>query len=140
MAHTLSERGLRQRLRELAPEIERRQKETARRELRHANLIVAIWNKRAQRKLPPSYFPAIGTALAAKRPILEVYCPGCRTIGEVDLREQDFPPAAPVSALIPKLSCRRCCPNPPFAVLVGLKEHKSLGQRRWIPAPRRPIY
>jgi hypothetical protein len=139
MAHTISDRRARDRLKELDPEAYLEQRERPHRERLHARLVVAIWNKRARRNLPPSFFPAIGTALVAKAPILEVYCPGCRTIGEVDLREQDYPPAAPISALIPKLSCRRCCPNPPFATLVALKPHNTLGQRRWIPAPKRPI-
>jgi len=49
--------------------------------------------------------------------MLDVLCPGCRTIGRIDLRNIDVHPDAPISALIRKLSCRRCSPNPPFAVL-----------------------
>jgi hypothetical protein len=44
MAHTISERKLRQRLKEFAPERERQ----TRRELRHAQRILELWNKRAR--------------------------------------------------------------------------------------------
>src|SRR5262245_14519088 len=104
MAHTISERRRRERLKELDPKGWREQHARPRRELRHAKLIVAIWNKRAQRGRRTSYFPTIATAIAAKAPILEVLCPGCRTIGRVDLCEHDLHPAAPISALILRLS------------------------------------
>jgi hypothetical protein len=48
--------------------------------------------------------------------------------GTVDLRDVDMHPNAPISALVPGLSCRRCCPNPPFAVLGELKP--APGERR----------
>jgi hypothetical protein len=56
-----------------------------------------------------------------------VLCPGCQTVGTVDLRTLDYDQDAPISALIPKLSCRRCCPDPPFACIVGLRR----GAARW---------
>jgi hypothetical protein len=62
-------------------------------------------------------FPTVDTALAARTPVFEVTCPGCQTIGSVDFRDYDIHGDAPISALIPRLSCQRCCPNPPFAVL-----------------------
>jgi hypothetical protein len=58
MAHTISERRLRQRLKEFAPERERR----TRRELRHAQRIVELWNKRAAAGRRPSFYPTISTA------------------------------------------------------------------------------
>lgn len=41
----------------------------------------------------------------------------------VDIRRfaEAHHPRAPISMLIPKLSCGRCCPNPPLAVLVELE-------------------
>jgi hypothetical protein len=140
MAHTISERRRLERLKEMEPELYREMMAAPRREVAHAQRLVWLWNKRAARGRPTSFYPTFATAKAAGRQILQVFCPGCRTIGEVDLRAHDFHAAAPISALIPKLSCRRCSPNPPLAVLIALAEHKTLGQRRWIPAPRRPIY
>lgn len=123
MAHTISERRRQQRLRELAPELIREE----RREIMHAKRLVAIWNMRAQLGRRQTFFPTIGTAIAAETPILEVVCPACLVVGEIDIRKLDRHPDASLSSLIPALSCRRCCPNPPFARLIGL-----LGAvRRW---------
>jgi hypothetical protein len=38
----------------------------------------------------------------------------------VDVRTLDRDPMVSISGLIPSLSCRWCCPNPPFAKLLGL--------------------
>lgn len=104
-------------MRELDPKGWREQQERPRREALHARRLVALWNLRVRLKRKATFFPTIGTALAARRPVLDVICPGCQTIGRVDLRRVDMHPNAPISALIPRLSCRRCCLNPPFAVL-----------------------
>ncbi len=32
------------------------------------------------------FYPTIGAAIAAERPWLTFHCPGCRVIGQVDLR------------------------------------------------------
>ena len=82
MAHSLSERRMRERIRALAPEIERR----AWREVRHARRIVELWNTRAERGLKPSFYPTIETVLRAEMPILDVLCPACQTVGDVDIR------------------------------------------------------
>lgn len=86
----------------------------------YAGRIVALWNARAARGRPPAFFPTIGTALVAGRPLLRFLCPACRQVGAVDLRRFDQHPDASISSLIPKLSCSRCCPNPPFARLLEL--------------------
>jgi hypothetical protein len=117
MAHTISERKRQQRVRELAPELAR----VARRELRHARRIVELWNRRAQAGRKPSFYPTIRTALAAQMPILDVLCPACRTVGSVDIRTLERHPGMAISGLIPSLSCRFCCGNPPFAKLIGLR-------------------
>lgn len=117
MPHTISERRLRQLTRELSAERER----ITRRELRHARRIVALWNKRAQAGRKPSFYPTIRTALAAETPILDVLCPACRTVGTVDIRTLKRHPGMAISGLIPSLSCRFCCDNPPFAKLIGLR-------------------
>src|SRR5258705_10038783 len=121
MAHTISERRRRERLKELYPEQWREQQERPRRERLHAMRIVDLWNKRAQAGRPVSFFPTVETAIAAKIPMVDVHCPACQTIGSVDLRKLDVHPMMAISGLIPRLSCRRCCPNPPFAKLAGLR-------------------
>ena len=123
MAHTISERRMRERIRELAPELTRR----SRQEIRHATRIVELWNKRAQFGRQPSFFPTIGTVLAANMPILDVLCPACQTVGSVDIRALDRHPDMAISGLIPSLSCRFCCNNAPFAKLIGLRK----AERRW---------
>ena len=117
MAHTISERKRQQRIRELASERER----VARREVQHARRIVELWNKRAQAGHKPSFYPTIRTVLAAEMPLLDVLCPACRTIGSVDIRTLKRHRGMAISGLIPSLSCRFCCDNPPFAKLIGLR-------------------
>ena len=126
MAHTVSDRRLRARLQEFQGDQLAAAKRLGIRELRHARRLVALWNKRAERGVRPSFYPTIRTAIAAGAPIVEALCPGCQTIGSVDLRKLDHHPAAAISSLIPRLSCQRCCPNPPFAKLVGLKPSPPL--------------
>ena len=50
---------------------------------------------------------------------LWVRCPACRTTNAIDLRTFDRHRDAPVTILIPALSCRFCRPNAPFAELSG---------------------
>ena len=66
------------------------------------------------------------TALRAGCRWLTFICPGCQQVGEVDLVQFDFHPHAPITALIPKLSCTRCCPNPPHARLLRLTRHLAM--------------
>lgn len=117
MAHTISERRRQQRARELAGDAIRQQ----RRELTHARRLIALWNLRAKLGRRLTFYPTVGAAIAAQTPILECVCPGCQVVGEVDLRKVDRHPDASLSSLIPALSCKRCCPNPPFAKLIGLR-------------------
>ena len=71
---------------------------------------MAIWNLRAKRGRRVTFFPTIGTALAANTPILEVLCPACQTVGEVDIRKRSAPrrvavvvdPVAVVPDVLPK--------------------------------------
>jgi hypothetical protein len=86
-----------------------------------ARKVVEIWNARTELL----FYPTFRTALAAGLPWLEYLCPACRQVGELDLREVDRHPEASISTLIPQLSCRRCCPNPPFAELIRLKARST---------------
>ena len=85
-----------------------------------------FWNARTELL----FYPTFRTALVAGLPWLEYMCPGCRQVGELDLREVDRHPEASISTLIPQLSCRRCCPNSPFAELIRLKA-RSLSSQAW---------
>ena len=78
--------------------------------------VIDIWNARAE----PLYWPTFKTALRAGCRWLTFLCPGCQQVGEVDLAEFDYHPNAPITALIPELSCSQCCPNPPHARLLRL--------------------
>ena len=49
-----------------------------------------------------------------------------QVVGEVDLRTLDRHPAMSIGGLIPNLSCQRCCPNPPFAKLIGLNPEPAM--------------
>ena len=104
--------------------IERAEQERGQRELGRyavqAEKLVAIWNSRAARRARPSFYPTIETALLAGAPWLAYQCPSCQLIGDVDLRTLDRHPLMAISGLIPSLSCRWCCSNPPFAKLIGL--------------------
>ncbi|MDO8875729.1 MAG: hypothetical protein Q8M24_14685 [Pseudolabrys sp.] len=92
-----------------------------------AQRIIAVWNDRARRGKPAEYFPTFATALAAHCWRVTYCCPGCRQMGSADLRQyaDAHHPRAPISALIPKLSCERCCPNPPLATLIELGDPHS---------------
>ncbi len=85
-----------------------------------AKRLVETWNARQLGHMPPLFSPTIGAALAAKHWFLWVRCPACRTTSGVDLRRLDWHRDAALTALIPKLSCRGCRPNAPFAELLKL--------------------
>jgi 5-formyltetrahydrofolate cyclo-ligase len=89
-----------------------------------AQKVVSIWNARAE----PLFYPTFKTALRAGYRWLTYMCPACRQVGETDLTEWDYHPDASISALIPKLSCSRCCSNPPHAQLVQLHRWPVVGQ------------
>ena len=106
-------------------ERERRQRDLGR-DVVQAEKLVAVWNSRAARKARPSFYPTIETALLAGAPWLAYQCPSCQLIGDVDLRTLDRHPMMAISGLIPSLSCRWCCSNPPFARLVALTAESTV--------------
>jgi hypothetical protein len=91
-----------------------------------ARKLVAIWNTRACRGARPSFYPTLETVMLAGTPWLSYMCPACRTVGEVDVSTLDRHPAMSISGLIPSLSCRWCCDNPPFAKLLELTPHSTI--------------
>jgi len=66
------------------------------------------WNTRLSSGGDPDPSPSLGTALTGGFRWLQVVCPDCRTLGEVDLALLDRHPEASISSLVPSLSCRRC--------------------------------
>ena len=90
------------------------------RETAFAGKVVDIWNARLGRGAEMFFAPTIGGAIAGGHPWLSFYCPGCQTVGEVDLRKADRHPGASLESLIASLSCTRCQPMPPFVKLIGL--------------------
>ncbi len=91
-----------------------------RREIAFAGKIVDIWNSRLGRGAEMFFSPTIGGAIIGGHPWLSFYCPGCQTVGEIDLRKTDRHRNASLQGLIPALSCTRCQPLPPFVRLIGL--------------------
>ncbi len=91
------------------------------REAVKARKVIDIWNRRLARGVRALYFPTLETAIAAGTPVLSFMCPACRQCGELDLRTIDRHRAMTISGLIPQLSCKRCCPNPPFVKLLRLR-------------------
>jgi hypothetical protein len=88
-----------------------------------AQRIIGVWNARARRRRLAEFFPTFDTALAARCWRLTYCCPACQQIATIDIRDfaHAHHPRAPISMLIPKLSCQRCCPDPPLAVLIALE-------------------
>jgi len=87
---------------------------------------VTKWNalmERGAARHPPNWSPMIGVAIAAQFYFLDVLCPGCHQVKQVDLRTLNRHERTTLPGLIPKLSCRSCQPNPPFAKLVRLSQH-----------------
>ena len=116
-------------------EDDQRRRELGRDEAQAQKLVV-IWNSRATRKARPSFYPTIETALLAGTPSLAYQCPACQLIGEINIRTLDHHPAMSISGLIPSLSCRLCCSNPPFAKLVGLTAQSTIAvalRKAWNP-------
>src|SRR5215208_432363 len=88
---------------------------------------VTKWNKLMERSAArhrPGWSPMIGVAIAARFYFLDVFCPGCRQVKQVDLRTLDRHRQTTLHGLIPKLSCKNCKRNPPFAKLLRLSQHE----------------
>jgi hypothetical protein len=96
---------------------EAKRAEAERKAVADAQKVVAIWNARQAGGRALWFYPTIGAAIAAGVPWLSFSCPACGQLGSVDLRTLDRHPAAPISSIIPSVSCRRCSPNAPFAKL-----------------------
>ena len=110
----------------------------------HALAVEAVtrWNKLMERSASrhkPGWSPMVGVAVAAKFYFLDVYCPGCRQIKQVDLRILDRHERTTLHSLIPLLSCQSCQPQAPFARLVRLSQHQWETGNRPAYMPKRGI-
>jgi hypothetical protein len=106
-----------------------------------AQSIVSAWNARARRGEPAEFFPTFETVLAAGCWRLSYCCPACRQMATVDVRDfaEKHHPQAPVSMLIPKLSCKQCCPNPPLATLQELGRPQGYSSETLAAFPIDPV-
>ena len=105
-----------------------------------AEQAVTRWNRLMERSATrhkPDWSPRVGVALAAKFYFLDVVCPGCRQLKQVDLRTLDRHERTTLHGLIPLLSCKNCQPHPPFARLVRLSQHEWESENR--PAYQAPV-
>jgi hypothetical protein len=89
------------------------------------------WNERLRRGGDPDPSPRLGTALTAGFRWLQIICPDCRTVGEVNLAALDRHPEASLLSLVPSLSCRRCPNSHRMPRLIGLSvaPFRELGER-----------
>lgn len=104
--------------------------------------VVTRWNKlmeRVPRATSPTGHPMIGVAVAARFYFLDVLCPGCRQVKQVDLRTLDRHERTTLHGLIPKLSCQSCQPQPPFARLLRLSQNEWVSDNRPAYMPKRSI-
>src|SRR5215204_4882503 len=131
MAHNVSDRNRRTRDLEFNRAEILRAENVVRLEVRAAADVVAIWESRLAAAAELFFSPTIGAALAADKPVLGFYCPGCHVAGETDLRRFDRHPETLIAKLVPAISCRRCSPYPPFARLIGLRRLNEDERRYW---------
>ena len=87
-----------------------------------AQKVIDIWNARGALL----YYSTFYAALRTGHRWLTFRCPACQQIGEVDLAGLDYHQAASISAVIPRLPCTRCCPNPPHARLLRLNRRAQM--------------
>jgi hypothetical protein len=106
----------------------------------HALCVEAVteWNRLMDRRHKPGWSPALGVAIAAGFHFLDVRCPGCRQLKQVDLRTLGRHPQTTLYGLIPALSCQNCRPSPPLAHLLKLSQHEWVSDNRpaYIPPKR----
>jgi 2-polyprenyl-3-methyl-5-hydroxy-6-metoxy-1,4-benzoquinol methylase len=99
MSHTKSHRKLASEMREA--QLKKEQHEAPRRARLKAEttLAVAAFNVRALTQSPLTFYPTIGTAIAAHRFFVVCECPACGQQGSVDLRKVDRHPGASIESL-----------------------------------------
>jgi hypothetical protein len=119
---------------------ERRNRERDRLKWQATRHAIALWNMALAAGWRTIFWPSVGSALRVGCHWLHIVCPACRQMGEVDLRTLDYHPDASIAAVVRKLSCQRCCPNPPFAVPLGVTRRSWYGGDGWQLGPRMRAY
>src|SRR6187200_1938107 len=88
--------------------------------------------ERSAARHKPGWSPMVGVAVAAQFYCLDVFCPGCRQIKQVDLRKLDRHERTTLDGLIPLLRCQSCRPHPPF-VRLSQYEWQSENRPAYVP-------
>jgi hypothetical protein len=124
-------------------DVEQEQRDAARKhDAAHCALCVEAvteWNRLMERRRKPGWSPIIGVAIAANFFWLDVWCPGCQQLKQMDLRTLDRHPQTSLYGLIPALSCKSCQPSPPFAQLVKLSQQQWASPNAPASMPKRGI-
>jgi hypothetical protein len=92
-------------------------------ELAAAVAVVESWNNELESGASALWSPTIRAAIVARRPWLDLYCPGCRTSQAIDIRKIDRHPLAYVGSLVLGYRCSRCLGVGPLPVLKGLPDY-----------------
>jgi hypothetical protein len=87
---------------------------------RLAELLVDRWNRWLATDRDMLWSPTIGAALIAGTPWLDVFCPGCGTSREIDLRTVDRHPLTSVGTMVLGLRYSWCPGSAPMPKLIGL--------------------
>jgi hypothetical protein len=142
MSHSPSQRAIDKHEAEVAQKQSAERSEALARLTARCKRIVSLWNMRARERRTAEFYPTMQTAIASGHHFLNYVCPACRQAGTVDLRTlaDRHHKRAPISVLIPALSCDWCRPNPPLVVLTGLEAPAAVASRWAVTdaaAPRR---
>jgi hypothetical protein len=141
LAHSRSGRELDRREAAVAAELKAIRDDFEAKAATSARGVVAAWNARIAGSKAAEFFPTIRTAIISGHHRLNYYCSSCQQIGAIDVREvaDKHHQRAPISVLIPSLSCKRCSPNPPLATLLDLKRPTGYSGHRLSEFPFDPV-
>lgn len=98
--------GTNQRTPEILAQFERAARD--REAIDDATEVIEAWNFGIQRGLPLHFAPTIGAAIVSGIHWLQVHCPSCDVVTDVDLRVVRRDPQIPITGILTSLSCRRC--------------------------------
>jgi hypothetical protein len=90
-----------------------------REKIEHARGVVERWNDAIAAGRDIWWSPTIRAAIVADMPFAEIYCPGCRTRRNLDLRTLDRHPLASVGSLVLGLRCSWCPGFAPMPKIMG---------------------
>lgn len=73
-----------------------------------SEVVIALFHAFLDRKIPPPFLPTVKAAILAKHPWLVLYCTGCGTLIDVDMRVKKRDPHATIAMVIRDVHCERC--------------------------------